>query len=145
MNSKEIEVLEALKEKLVNSLDKKRDKWFRKWMKEHNKDGVTEEYMLYMKKFDADNAEIWKTIGELDCTIRLNKSPELTDIRGCGGDIFPIKQFISMCESGGFIDSDGFGNYATKTQISDIEIYPSDVVKHKSIRTDFTHVVWFNK
>jgi hypothetical protein len=45
---------------------------------------------------------------------------------------------------GGFIDYDGIGNYATNTQMSNIEIYPSDI-KSGTYRKDFTHIVWFNR
>ena len=59
-------------------------------------------------------------------------------------DIYTIEQFKSMCKGGGFIDYDGFGVYAFKDKKSDIEIYPSDVIKG-NLRTDFTHVVWYNR
>ena len=32
------------------------------------------------------------------------------------GDFFTLKEFIDMCECGGFIDYDGHGNYATAEQ-----------------------------
>ena len=56
----------------------------------------------------------------------------------------PIEHFIECVNSGGFIDYDGSGNYATATQMSNITITPSRV-KAGMIRKDFTHVVWFNR
>jgi len=143
MKPEEIEILESMKEKMENQLDKERDKWFKSWMKDHTDDGVTEEYMNHMKKFDTDNIDTWKMIANLGRVIRRDKTPKLEPHNGIG-DIFPIEKFKSMCEYGGFMNSDGYGEYATESQRSDIEIHPSDF-KHKTIRTDFTHVVWYNK
>ena len=41
-------------------------------------------------------------------------------------------------------DSDGFGLYAARKGVSDIKIYPSDIIEN-SYREDFTHVLWINK
>jgi len=64
------------------------------------------------------------------------------------GDLFTLEDFIDNCKCGGFIDYDGSGNYAKeidgKLMESNIDIYPSDI-KHKSVRKDFTHVIWYNK
>ena len=59
-------------------------------------------------------------------------------------DVYTIEQFKGICKGGGFIDYDGFGVYAYKDKKSDIEIYPSDVQKG-NVRSDFTHVVWYNR
>jgi len=55
-----------------------------------------------------------------------------------------LETFIANVNCGGFIDYDGIGNYATNTQMSNIEIYPSDI-KSGTYRKDFTHIVWFNR
>lgn len=60
------------------------------------------------------------------------------------GDHMTLKKFVDYCLAGGFVDSDGFGNYATKDKESDIVINPSDVISGM-YRKDFTHVVWYNK
>lgn len=60
------------------------------------------------------------------------------------GDLIPFNEFIDDCKFGGFIDGDGFGVYANKTQQSNIEINPSDITSGK-YRKDFTHVMWYNK
>lgn len=60
------------------------------------------------------------------------------------GDHMTIEYFKECCDCGGFIDSDGFGVYATETQVSSIDVNPSDI-ETGLYRKDFTHVVWFNK
>ena len=60
------------------------------------------------------------------------------------GHLIPFNEFIDDCQFGGFIDSEGFGVYANKTQQSNIEINPSDITSGK-FRKDFTHVMWYNK
>ena len=60
------------------------------------------------------------------------------------GDRMTLAEFVSTCMCGGFIDSDGFGNYAFANECTSLEIYPSHVHKNK-IDQRFTHVVWFNK
>lgn len=62
---------------------------------------------------------------------------------GCG-DLFTLEDFIDNCKEGGFMDSDGFGNYSTKDKVSTIEICPSDVIAG-IYRKDFPYVVWYNK
>jgi hypothetical protein len=60
------------------------------------------------------------------------------------GDLMTIEEFKKYCKSGGFIDYDGSGNYATAIQESNISIYPSDI-EEGVYRNDFTHVVWYNR
>jgi len=60
------------------------------------------------------------------------------------GDLMTLENFKDNVYCGGFIDSDGSGNYSTETEESDISIFPSDI-KEGVYRDDFTHVVWYNK
>ena len=60
------------------------------------------------------------------------------------GDLMTLKKFVDSCKGGGFCNSDGFGNYAMKDKVSDIEVYPSDIVAGV-YRDDFTHIVWYNR
>jgi hypothetical protein len=60
------------------------------------------------------------------------------------GDLISLDDFIACCESGGFIDYDGYGYYATSTIQSDIVVHPSDILKRK-INENFTHVMWYNR
>jgi hypothetical protein len=60
------------------------------------------------------------------------------------GDLIPLDEFIEMCEHGTFIDYDGFGNYATETEMSTNVVCPSDITAG-IINRNWTHVVWFNR
>ena len=60
------------------------------------------------------------------------------------GDRMSLKDFIENCNSGGFIDYDGYGTYIRGFKQSDINIYPSDVENGKT-RTDFAEVMWYNR
>lgn len=56
-----------------------------------------------------------------------------------------FKEFEKYCKIGPmFIDSDGSGYYATKDQVSDIGISPSDITSGV-YRKDFDYVCWYNK
>lgn len=62
------------------------------------------------------------------------------------GDHMPLEKFIKNCQDGGFIDYDGYGNYATKTEMFSKIVYPSDVLKKGyTPKSEYTHVVWFNR
>lgn len=60
------------------------------------------------------------------------------------GDHMKLGSFLDCVQSGGFIDYDGFGEYATETQVSGKRVHPSDVAAGK-IDTNYTHVVWYNR
>jgi hypothetical protein len=55
-----------------------------------------------------------------------------------------IDDFIRECRHYNFIDDDGFGEYATETEKTDIRIDPSDVTSN-NIDFTYTHVVWYNR
>jgi hypothetical protein len=55
-----------------------------------------------------------------------------------------LKEFVSTCKCGGFIDYDGSGNYIKDGKMSDIDIFPSDV-KTNLYRHDFDQIIWFNR
>ena len=79
-----------------------------------------------------------------------------------GSDVYTIEEFIKMVEEGCFIDYDGWGNYATVTEVSDEVIHPSDISGRtsrfnqktekmevisveKKLNKNFTHIVWYNR
>ena len=68
---------------------------------------------------------------------------ELTDIPDYG-DKMTVSKFVSCCKYGGFIDSDGFGRYATEDKESDISAVPSEICAG-FVRNDFKYVIWYNK
>jgi len=57
------------------------------------------------------------------------------------------QSFIGTCESGGFVDDDGFGELATADlQVSDVRIQPSEARDLGYVRPPWaTHVCWYNK
>lgn len=82
----------------------------------------------------------------VDKFIRLKEDPVLTYGKEWSGKLYEINKFKEMCseEHQVFTDEDGFGYYATETAKSSVIVKPSDVV-YDMIRSDFTHVLWFNK
>ncbi len=59
-------------------------------------------------------------------------------------DVMTLKDFIECVKDGTFIDDDGSGNYIKDGQMTNIDIYPSDV-EYKAIRKEFDEIIWFNK
>ena len=78
----------------------------------------------------------------ISCERRFRMKPEMS--KHDGGDLMTFKEFKECCNDGGFIDYDGYGYYSNETHKSNITIYPSDITDGK-IRTDFTHVCWYNR
>ena len=60
------------------------------------------------------------------------------------GDLFTLKEFQEDCFTHGIMDSDGCGLYCVDGKETNVDASPSDIMMGK-IRTEFTHVVWFNK
>ena len=60
------------------------------------------------------------------------------------GAYMTMQDFVECCQSGGFIDYDGYGYYATATKMLSKVVVPSDVSR-KCVDMRFTHVVWFNR
>ena len=60
------------------------------------------------------------------------------------GDLMALEEFVECVNSGGFIDYDGTGYYATDKEYSEIEAIPS-VIKKGVINKKFSHVLWFNR
>ena len=85
-------------------------------------------------------------VSELSRQYRLVKPYKLSrhPIKKDDGDLMSLREFISCCKSGGFIDYDGYGRYVKDNKETDITIYPSDV-DHKSIRKEFKEIILFNR
>jgi len=71
--------------------------------------------------------------------VRADKLEALPDY----GDHRPLADFRKDVELGLFNDYDGHGCYATADRMSDVGFSPSELLANP--RSDFTHVVWFNK
>jgi hypothetical protein len=61
-----------------------------------------------------------------------------------GDHLMTREEFTHGVESGGLIDYDGFGEFATNSEVSDVEISPSEL-KTTEWPTWATHVCWYNK
>lgn len=61
------------------------------------------------------------------------------------GDLMTMKDWLECVADGGFIDYDGYGHYATETEMDEsVVVRPSDVAAGK-IDLSRTHIVWFNR
>ena len=90
------------------------------------------------------NQSVIKECKAIEDKIRKLKPADYFEPIDKDDDVYTIEKFIGMCKGGRFIDYDGFGVYAFEDKKSNIEIYPSDVIKG-NLRTDFTHIVWYNR
>ena len=97
------------------------------------------DFKQFQEYFKPETTEL----GEISRKIRLVQEYKLDEIPDYG-DVMSLEDFKACVESGGFIDSDGFGKYARDGKESDIEIRPSDI-RYDMVRTDFDLVVWYNK
>jgi len=97
------------------------------------------DFSEYMSLVESES----ERMEQLSREMRLLQKPIFSEIPDYG-DLMKMSDFISCCESGGFIDYDGFGNYSRGGRMSDIKIYPSDITNEK-FRNDFDYVVWFNR
>lgn len=63
------------------------------------------------------------------------------------GEHMLIEEFEKACQAQGYIDYDGYGNYATATEMSSsFVVHPSDITRKNYVRKlHWTHVCWFNK
>lgn len=65
--------------------------------------------------------------------------------------LMTLEEWKDECECGGFIDYDGYGYFATATQESNIQVYPSDYWENRKKHTAWyqpdwaTHIVWYNR
>ena len=59
------------------------------------------------------------------------------------GDHMTVIEFEKGCYTTAYTDSDGVGYYATKEQLTNITVRPSDFIY--AVEHPYTHVMWFNK
>lgn len=72
-----------------------------------------------------------------DKDIELSKIPDY-------GDVYTVKEFKEMCESGGFTDSDGSASLLLDGKATDVGIRPSLVVFGVDL-SRYSGVIWYNK
>lgn len=107
-------------------------------------DSLMEKYLEEGKSWDEFKnnpkvREYWKAVAEYrmiqDYTLRPNNDSF--------GELMPIEEFKQLAGVF-FSDYDGSGYYATEKEISDIPCVPSEICDGY-VRTDFSHVMWYNK
>jgi hypothetical protein len=76
--------------------------------------------------------------------IKFTETPKFQSIPEYGAHM-TLREYIDCVTCGGFIDDDGFGELATETQVSEIEIYPSHLNEDVQWPEWCTHIVWYNK
>lgn len=86
--------------------------------------------------------DLRKELTLIDRNIRLLKEPIVEMGKKWQGHFILFDDFISLSLSGDMTDKDGYGLYATQTSVSNIPVYPSDIV-NGIYRDDFTCVLWF--
>jgi hypothetical protein len=94
-------------------------------------------YSEYMNKVEA----FFYNIEAYNREIRLLDAYTLSPI---SGHLMTIESFSESVDDGVFMDDDGIGYYANIDQQSDINVCPSDF-EYNRVRTDFTHVSWYNR
>jgi predicted nuclease with TOPRIM domain len=106
-------------------------------------DECTKKGMSY-EDYQNEVRSIMEEIYFLNKEIRKIQDPVLVYGKEWKGNLHTMDNFIGMSINGDLTDEDGYGYYATDNAKSDIIIYPSDILDD-IYRSDFTHVVWFNK
>lgn len=96
-------------------------------------------YTEYCQYYSSINKRLLKN----DSAMRMIMIPEYSELSKFG-DVMSLNNFIKICKSGGFVDSDGNGLYIKDGMQSNIRIHPSDVTNDR-IRKDFNQIIWFNK
>lgn len=139
--------------------------WTREWPKEvgwywvYRKPRGSDKYYLDTGQVrQASNSLIYKTgsmiLYKVECEdiwwLPLKKPTSLPNIITWEplpdfGDLMPIKEFIRDCNDGSFMDYDGHGYLATKTEMSNLLIRPSFIKQIIEEWPGFPYVMWFNK
>lgn len=97
-------------------------------------------------EYQEYHEEIYEKYNKLDLIVKKHKPRDIIEMSDLPdyGDHMTLEMFVNACKSGMFIDYDGNGDYATEDQVSDLIVSPSDITSGE-YRTDFTHIVWYNK
>jgi uncharacterized protein YodC (DUF2158 family) len=74
-----------------------------------------------------------------------DRAVSLRPIEAGDGDLLSFDEFVADATAGHFVDSDGFGELATDTQVSDQAVSPSDLRSGLRRPAWATHVLWYNK
>lgn len=136
-----LEELDNEIEKISNVIEHKKNKYFDQF-----KNDIEGLYKAFDEFYEQDEIkELYKQLNQLVFEAKKKTEVEWEDIPDYG-DHMTLTEWKSCVKSGGFIDYDGFGNYASNNQMSNITLSPSDYHNKRMVRnSNFTHIVWFNK
>lgn len=137
MEKEDLFIVEKTYDELMLEYDSIRDERIRK-ENECAKKGLSYEEMLEESK-DLISKEL-----DLGSQLRMVKTPTMQFGKKWKGKFFSMKDFIELSKNGLITSYDGHGYYASELGVSDIDIYPEDII-NKRYRTDFTRVLWFGK
>jgi len=73
------------------------------------------------------------------------KWKEIPDEMPPFGDLMTMAEWLETVGYGGFIDYDGFGHYATKTEYLDGPVVSPSMVSKGLVDQSYTHIIWFNR
>jgi len=137
--------IEQLKEQidlLDDKVDVLIDRFDSKWFKNYNP-LIEKSFNQYSKERNEYCQPHLDELKKLKVEYRLIKPYTLEPIPDYG-DVMFLNEFIDNVKNGGLINYDGYGLYIIDNQMTDIEIYPSDV-RNNHIREGFDTIVWFNR
>jgi len=89
-------------------------------------------------------AEAKEKLYLVDKYLRLKAAATVEYGKEWKGDLMSMDEFTRKSKDGLLDDESGDGYYATDNAKSDVRIMPSDVIEGL-VRTDFSHVMWFEK
>jgi len=132
-------------EEITKELAKAEETWDALYEEHWNKEFPTMKARLKDRNrlFESKEYKKYEHFMELELLNRPMTNIVLTESDKCG-DRFTLKGFVKFCKQYVFIDDDGFGVYGYSDKKSDLSAIPSMITKG-IIRTDFTHVYWYNK
>lgn len=100
------------------------------------KEGVSFEEMV--EKTREDRIELFRLSKEM----RLIQDPGFQSKKKWKGKFMTMENFIKMCNEENITDEDGYGFYANGKMVTDIKIFPSDIMA-EMYRKDFAEILWF--
>lgn len=99
---------------------------------------------LSFDEYEKSAKDVLEKLYFIDKYRKLKANPVVEYGKEWKGETMTFTEFRERCADGYFVDDDGYGYYATIDGKSNIIIKPSDVTED-ICRSDFTHVIWFNK
>ena len=100
------------------------------------KEGVPFEEMV--DKTREDRVKLFRLSKEM----RLIQDPGFQPKKKWKGKFMTMENFIKMCNEENITDEDGYGFYANGKMVTDIKIFPSDIMT-EMYRKDFAEILWF--